>query len=99
MQVGGVEGGRLVGRWEFRTAGGEWSRNETSSARVMDGVANEYSVSRVGGGYVLISHDTSEMLSSRIVASYSCTPYGRFVGKTVVATTPGGKGDGCTCNA
>ncbi|GAA2786699.1 hypothetical protein GCM10020219_067810 [Nonomuraea dietziae] len=66
------------GRWEYLKADGTWSADQADSARLMDGVANEYSVSRVKGGYVLITHDTTEILSSKIVAYTSCTPYGPF---------------------
>ncbi|MFB4292963.1 DUF4185 domain-containing protein [Nonomuraea sp. ATR24] len=99
MHLARVKGQSLLGEWEFRTAGGSWSRDEADSARLMAGVANEYSVSKVGNGYVLITHDTTEALSAKIVAYASCSPTGPFTGKQVVYTTPETNGNIFTYNA
>lgn len=99
MHLARVAGQSLVGSWEFLTASGAWSPNESDSARLMNGVANEYSVSRVGSGYVLITHDTTEALSAKIVAYSSCSPTGPFTGKQVVYTTPETSGNIFTYNA
>ena len=87
MHVARVAGNDLRGSWEYYTGTG-WSSHESDSARVMAGVANEYSVSRLGDGYVLITQDTTEFLSSHIVAYFSCSPVGPFTTKTAVYTTP-----------
>jgi hypothetical protein len=87
MHVARVRGTDLRGAWQYFTGSG-WSSTESDSVRLMDGVANEYSVSRFGKGYVLITHDTSELLGPHIVAYFSCSPAGPFVNKTVVYTTP-----------
>ncbi|MEU4545611.1 DUF4185 domain-containing protein [Nonomuraea dietziae] len=99
MHLARVRGASLLGRWEYLKADGTWSADQADSARLMDGVANEYSVSRVKGGYVLITHDTTEILSSKIVAYTSCTPYGPFTNKTTVYTTPETGGNIFTYNA
>ncbi|MEV4076592.1 DUF4185 domain-containing protein [Nonomuraea fuscirosea] len=99
MHVARVKGQSLLGRWEYLKADGTWSANQADSARVMDGVANEYSVSRVGSGYVLITHDTTEALSANIVAYSSCSPSGPFTGKQHVYTTPETSGNIFTYNA
>ncbi|GAA3696488.1 hypothetical protein GCM10022224_072690 [Nonomuraea antimicrobica] len=99
MHLARVKGESLLGRWEYRRADGTWSANEADSARVMGGVANEYSVSRVGSGYVLITHDTTEALSPNIVAYSACSPAGPFTGKQHVYTTPETRGDVFTYNA
>ncbi|WP_336207515.1 DUF4185 domain-containing protein [Nonomuraea sp. LPB2021202275-12-8] len=99
MHIARVRGTSLLGSWEFRTSDGTWSRNEADSARMMSGVANEYSVSRVGNGYVLITHDTTEALSAKIVAYASCSPFGPFTGKQLVYTTPETGGNIFTYNA
>ncbi|REE98827.1 DUF4185 domain-containing protein [Thermomonospora umbrina] len=88
MHLARVKGNRLTGAWEFYKGDGTWSAKESDSARMMDGVANEYSVSRLGGGYVLITQDTTEQLSSRVVAYFSCSPEGPFTGKTLLYNTP-----------
>ncbi|MEU8249786.1 DUF4185 domain-containing protein [Nonomuraea sp. NPDC048916] len=99
MHIARVEGQSLLGQWEFLKADGTWSPNEADSARVMSGVANEYSVSRVGDAYVLITHDTGEVLSPNIVAYSSCSPFGPFTGKQHVYTTPETGGNIFTYNA
>ncbi|MFI7105755.1 DUF4185 domain-containing protein [Nonomuraea sp. NPDC050227] len=99
MHLARVRGQSLLGAWEFRTADGSWSPDETDSARIMGGVANEYSVTRVGSGYVLITHDTTEVLSPNIVAYSSCSPTGPFTGKQHVYTTPETSGNVFTYNA
>jgi hypothetical protein len=87
MHVARVRGTDLRGTWQYFTGSG-WSSAEADSTRLMDGIANEYSVSRFGTGYVLITHDTSEFLGPHIYAYFSCSPAGPFVNKTLVYTTP-----------
>ncbi|GAA1608212.1 hypothetical protein GCM10009733_000400 [Nonomuraea maheshkhaliensis] len=99
MHIARVQGQSLLGRWEYLKADGTWSQDQADSARVMDGVANEYSVSRIGSGYVLITHDTTEALSANIVAYSSCSPAGPFTGKQHVYTTPETSGNIFTYNA
>ncbi|MDP4503686.1 DUF4185 domain-containing protein [Nonomuraea turcica] len=99
MHIARVKGQSLRGAWEYLKADGTWSPNEADSARIMSGVANEYSVSKVGSGYVLITHDTTEVLSANIVAYASCSPFGPFTGKQHVYTTPETNGNIFTYNA
>ncbi|GAA4050763.1 DUF4185 domain-containing protein [Nonomuraea soli] len=99
MHVARVWGPSLTGPWQFLTASGEWSWNQADSGRIMEGVANEYSVSRVRGSYVLITHDTTELLGPHVVAYFSCSPYGPWGGKTPVYTTPETGGNVFTYNA
>ncbi|GAA0218106.1 hypothetical protein GCM10009527_012830 [Actinomadura nitritigenes] len=88
MHLARVRGTDLTRPWEFYAGDGAWSRNEADSARIMNGVANEYSVSRMGGAYMLITQDTTEKFNTNIVAYFSCTPQGPFTGKTTVYSTP-----------
>jgi hypothetical protein len=99
MHVARVAGQSLLGQWEYLKADGTWSLTEADSARVMDGVANEYSITKVGTAYVLITQDTSEILSPHIVAYSSCSPSGPFTGKQAVYTTPETGGNIFTYNA
>ena len=69
------------------TASG-WSDDEAASARIMDGVSNEYSVTPLGTGYVLITQDTTELFSTHVVAYFGCNPAGPFTGKQDVYLTP-----------
>ncbi|GAA0949606.1 DUF4185 domain-containing protein [Nonomuraea longicatena] len=99
MHLARVQGQSLVGTWEYRKADGTWSPNEADSARLMNGVANEYSVTKIGDAYVLITHDTTEALSARIVAYSSCSPTGPFTNKQLLYTTPETGGNIFTYNA
>ncbi len=87
LHLARVRGGDLAGQWQYFTGTG-WSSQEADSARLMDGVSNEFSVSPFGTGYLMITQDTTEQLSTRIVAYFSCRPTGPFTGKTLVYTTP-----------
>lgn len=77
MHVARVKGEDLTGTWEYWTGTG-WSLTETDTVAVMDGVANEYSVSEFRDGYLLITQDTHELFSRNIVAYTSCSPTGPF---------------------
>ncbi|WP_037344450.1 DUF4185 domain-containing protein [Sciscionella sediminilitoris] len=89
MELARVRGTDLSGKWEFRTADG-WSDKEADSAPLLGGVANEYSVSKLGDAYVLVTQDTTKQWNNEIVAYTSCAPDGPFTGKTVLYRTPEG---------
>lgn len=93
LHIARVPGTDMRGDWQYWTGAG-WSPQETDSARVMDGVGNEISVSRMGTGYVLISFDSNEFLGPHIYASFSCSPTGPFTAKTLIYTTPESGPDG-----
>lgn len=84
--------------WQFWDGSG-WTADETASSRVMDGVANEFSVSKFQGGYALVTSDTTEILSPHIVLYRSSSPVGPFTGKTALHTTPETAGNVFTYNA
>jgi len=85
MHVALVLGGDLTDpdRWRYWD-GDSWVRSETASARIMPGVANEYSVTPYRDGYLLVTQDTSEPFSAEIKAYVSCSPVGPFVAGTTV---------------
>ncbi len=88
MHLARVAGADLTAApWEYWNGTG-WSAAETSSARIMSGVANEYSVSAFRDGYLLITHDTNELFSRNIVAYVGCTPAGPFTRAATVYETP-----------
>lgn len=88
LHVARVRGPDLAGPWQYLDANGTWSSAEADSARVIDGVSNEYSVTRLGNLYVLVTQDTTELFSSHIVAWFSCSPTGPWTNKTLLYTTP-----------
>lgn len=77
MHVARVVGTDLSRPWKFWD-GQRWSPHELSSVRVMNGVANEYSVAAFADGYLLLTQDTHELFSSTINAYVSCSPTGPF---------------------
>jgi hypothetical protein len=90
MHVARVQGPDLAGPWQYLDASGAWSSSEADSARITDGVSNEYSVTSLGAGrpYVLVTQDTTELFSSHVVAWFSCSPTGPWSDKTLLYTTP-----------
>ncbi|WP_202865766.1 DUF4185 domain-containing protein [Kribbella turkmenica] len=99
QHVARVRGDDLAAaRWEYWTGIG-WSPDEHASVRVLGGVANEHSVTRWGDGYVLVTHDTTEPFSRRVLGYFSCSPTGPFVNPVELYQTPetgayGSYGDG-----
>jgi hypothetical protein len=84
-----VAGTDLRGAWSYADGNGGWSSSEAASARILLGVSNEYSVTRLGGRlYLLLTHDTTQAFSSQIEAYFSCSPAGPFVAETPVYLTP-----------
>ncbi|WP_431279499.1 DUF4185 domain-containing protein [Leifsonia poae] len=84
--------------WQFWTGTG-WSADETTSARIMDGVSNEFSVTKFQGKYTLVTGDTSEILSAKVVMYRSDSLTGPFTNKTLLYTTPETSGNVFTYNA
>lgn len=97
--VARVRGDDLTAKpWQYWT-GTAWSSDETKSARVLEGVANEHSVTRWGDGYLLVTHDTTELFSKRVIGYFGCSPTGPFVNPVELYQTPetgttGSYGDG-----
>lgn len=99
MHLARVRTGQLTtGVWQFFGDAG-WSTNEGSSKRIMDGVANEFSVTKFQGKYTLVTSDSTVPLSAQIVAYRSDSLTGPFIGKTVLYTTPETGGNIFTYNA
>lgn len=76
--------------WEYFTGSGWSSDPGASTAMLPDSIANEYSVTPMRGGYVLITMDTSSVLEEwrEIVAYFSCDPQGPWNDRTVLYRTP-----------
>lgn len=88
LYVARVEGDSMIGDWEFLGADGTWSEDPSSAAAQLSGVGNEFSVSPIGGGHLLVTHDTSQQLSADIVGYFAATPEGPFEQKTLLYKTP-----------
>jgi hypothetical protein len=88
MHLARARGGDLMGSWEFWTGSG-WSSDPDASARLMDGVSNEYSVTKVGDDqYVLITFDTNVLFGKEIVAYIADRPTGPFTRRQHVWDAP-----------
>jgi hypothetical protein len=98
MHLARVKGTDLTKSWEYWTGSG-WSAEETDSAAIMPGVANEYSVTSFKDGYLLVTQDTNELFSTNIVGYVSCTPWGPFTPVGTLYQTPETGGNIITYNA
>lgn len=88
LRIARVEGPSMFGAWEYLDAAGNWTSDEFRAADHLAGVANEFSVTPIDGGYLLLTHDTTEVMSADIVGYAAPTPYGPFEDKIVLYTTP-----------
>jgi hypothetical protein len=95
VHIARVAAGDVVGQWSYYTGSG-WSANPSDSARVFNGVSNQFSVVKVAGAYRLI---TQKPLGSDIVSYRSDSPVGPFSDKTLLYTTPSWGSDTFTYNA
>jgi hypothetical protein len=96
MHVARVLGADLRAPWQYYTADGTWSPDESASARIAEPAAsdgsvhvdNEYSVTRDGRLYVLVTQNSEQAFSPEIDVLFSCSPAGPFVDRTAVYDTP-----------
>lgn len=84
--------------WEY-LADGVWQADPAASTRILKGVSNEFSVSRYQGRFTLVTGDTTEILSAKIVMYRSNDITGPYTGKTLLYTTPETGGNVFTYNA
>ena len=84
--------------WEY-LADGVWQADPAASTRILKGVSNEFSVSRYQGRFTLVTGDTTEILSAKIVMYRSTDITGPYTGKTLLYTTPETSGNIFTYNA
>lgn len=90
-------------KWEFLNDGRKaWLGKESLGTTNLTGVANEFSVTKWGNSFVLVSQDSTEAFSQRVRLWASCNPYTGFrnnPGRDVVYMMPevglwGSYGDG-----
>ncbi|MGC4152409.1 MAG: DUF4185 domain-containing protein [Propionicimonas sp.] len=89
MHIARTKGKNLtrVSAWQYWT-GSRWSNRESDSVAVMPGVANEYSVTPFRDGYLLVTQDTNELFSSKVLGYVSCSPTGPFVNPVTLFEMP-----------
>jgi hypothetical protein len=79
--------GDLLGRWEYWNGTG-WSVHFRDSRPLLTGNGTAVGVQKVGGGYVLVTFDTTAFPSTDIVAYSACSLSGPWNGPTKVYTPP-----------
>jgi hypothetical protein len=84
VHVARVSAGDISGQWSYYT-GSSWSSDPATSARLLNGASNQFSVVKVGGMYQLI---TQTPLGNDINAYRALTPFGPFTTKKLLYTTP-----------
>ncbi|MFN2613853.1 MAG: DUF4185 domain-containing protein [Actinomycetota bacterium] len=91
LHVARVRAGHLLdGTWEYFGPNG-WTTNALLSSRGLNGIANELSVSPVGGQYVLVSQDHS--IGADIVAFTAPAPTGPWsVPRTLYTASEAARG-------
>lgn len=87
MYVARVNGTSLLGSWQYLTAGG-WSSDPLNPIKVAAGIGSSFSVTRFGGGFLLVSMDSDQFFSGKIYAYSAPTPAGPFGHKTLLYATP-----------
>ncbi|MEU3767544.1 DUF5005 domain-containing protein [Amycolatopsis keratiniphila] len=87
LRLARVPVGGLRGPWQFWTGVG-WSPHEEDSARMLAGVGTAFSVTRVGGEYVLITMDTGPGFSPVMLAYTAGSPTGPFGAPVVLYRAP-----------
>ncbi|MFK4791001.1 DUF4185 domain-containing protein [Microbacterium sp. ZW T5_56] len=85
--VARAHGDGIGGEWTYWDGTG-WSAQEADAVPVVPYVANEFSVASYRDGYLLVTQDTSELFSTRIVARTSCSPIGPFTDPVELYRTP-----------
>jgi hypothetical protein len=99
LHLARARSGQLTtGPWQYLGESG-WVTDEGSSKRIMDGVSNEFSVTKFKGRFTLVTGDATEPLSSKIVMYRSDSLEGPFENKTVLYQTPETNGNVFTYNA
>lgn len=75
--------------WTYASdAAGGWSSDPADSVRLHHGVSNEYSVTPVAGGYLLVTMDANRRLSPELYAFRACDPRGPFEDGVLLYVTP-----------
>ncbi|MDR2997651.1 MAG: DUF4185 domain-containing protein, partial [Microbacterium sp.] len=82
-----TDGTGLAGTWTYWDGAG-WSDAEADAVPVAQYVSNEFSVARYKDGDLMVTQDTSELFSTRIVARTSCSPIGPFGDEVELYRTP-----------
>ncbi|KAB2352506.1 DUF5005 domain-containing protein [Actinomadura rudentiformis] len=75
LHIARVPKGQFTAAWEYWTGSG-WSSSQAASKRVLNGVAEGFSVTQHGGQYVLLTQGLEGALAGNMIAYHSGTPTG-----------------------
>ncbi|WP_460497568.1 hypothetical protein [Glycomyces tarimensis] len=89
QRIARVHGSNLnaVDKWQYWTPDG-WTAYEWDAGIGLNGIANEYSVTKWNGQYVMVSQDSTEAFSNKVYAYTSCSPAGPFTNQSLVFSMP-----------
>jgi len=74
-------------KWQYWTADG-WTAYESDIGTGLNGIANEYSVTKWNGQYVLVTQDSTLAFNNQVFAYTSCSPAGPFTNQSLVYSMP-----------
>jgi hypothetical protein len=74
-------------KWQYWTPDG-WTAYESDTGIGLNGIANEYSVTKWNGQFLLVSQDSTVAFSNKVYAYTSCSPAGPFTNQSLVYAMP-----------
>ncbi|MCD0443977.1 hypothetical protein LO763_10110 [Glycomyces sp. A-F 0318] len=89
QRIARVHGSNLnaVDKWQYWTPDG-WTAYESDAGIGLNGIANEYSVTKWNGQYVLVSQDSTLAFDNEVYAYTSCSPAGPFTNQSLIFAMP-----------
>jgi len=89
QRIARVHGSDLgaTGKWQYWTADG-WTAYESDTGIGLNGIANEYSVTKWNNQYVLVTQDSTLAFNNQVFAYTSCSPAGPFTNQSLVYSMP-----------
>ncbi|WP_112140943.1 hypothetical protein [Glycomyces dulcitolivorans] len=89
QRIARVHGSDLgaTAKWQYWTADG-WTAYESDTGVGLNGIANEYSVTKWNGQYVLVTQDSTLAFNNKVYAYTSCSPAGPFTNQSLVYSMP-----------
>ncbi|MEV3936809.1 DUF5005 domain-containing protein [Glycomyces sp. NPDC049804] len=89
QRIARVHGSDLgaTGKWQYWTADG-WTAYESDTGIGLNGIANEYSVTKWNNQYVLVTQDSTLAFNNQVFAYTSCSPAGPFTNQSLVYAMP-----------
>lgn len=89
QRIARVHGSDLgaTAKWQYWTADG-WTAYESDTGIGLNGIANEYSVTKWNNQFVLVTQDSTLAFNNQVFAYTSCSPAGPFTNQSLVYSMP-----------